>query len=437
MLSGRQRANEKIFARRFLLAEKTRDTLDMRRNGETRLAGIINTALCAVSPLFRGAGMSDKKPVTAYGDAIENYAALAFQRCCAWFGTPADAAWPYEILPWHKSFCSRALWFHRYFIAIAETDSLEECCKIVGHEMYHRVVSAQRKTPILKHNLWVDELLAELTAYRLLDENGMGQYVEKIRHRTLSETKPLAMQRFRETRIPLRYRFGWSKTNGYPLDFSYHLRCVSAALLRYIEWERICRLPQFPTVEAWLESLSPDRKYFAGRILRFEDDCRDTTLALAGLDAPAKNYFHRALGFALSDVKRFEEALTEMRMAAEFDSQDAELLFRIGLALRAANRLTEGLPYMERASEIGYSKADVQYTFGCMLLEAKRCDEAIAQFQQIMENYPANYGTLYYLGEALYEAGRRNEAKEAWEVVLKYSDASLSPFAAKMLEKCA
>ena len=380
--------------------------------------------------------MSDKKPVTAYGDAIENYAAMAFQRCCAWFGTPADAAWPYELLPWHKSACSRALWFHRYFIAIEETDSLEECCRIVGHEMYHRVVSAQRKTPILKQNLWVDELLAELTAYRLLDENGMSQYAAEVRDRTSSATKPLAIRRFRETKIPLRYRFGGSKTNGYPPDFSYHVHCLRAALLRYIEWERICRLPQFPTVAAWLESLSPDRKYFAGHILQFEDYCRDRTLALAGLDAPAKIYFRRALGFALSDMKRFEEALAAMRQAAGFDSQDAELLFRIGLALRAANRLNEGIPYMERASEIGCSKADVQYTFGRMLLEAKRCDEALALFQQIMEKRPADYDVLYYLAEALYETGRRDEAKTAWETVLKSGDGSLAPFAAKMLEKC-
>jgi predicted O-linked N-acetylglucosamine transferase (SPINDLY family) len=97
---------------------------------------------------------------------------------------------------------------------------------------------------------------------------------------------------------------------------------------------------------------------------------------------------HNALGVALVNQSKHEEALAAFTAAVKLDPAHAEAAANAGGALRTLGRLEEALSYLERAAAARPELADAHQSLGLTLHALHRYDEAAESFRRVMALAP-------------------------------------------------
>ncbi|HEV3009075.1 MAG TPA: tetratricopeptide repeat protein [Burkholderiales bacterium] len=97
---------------------------------------------------------------------------------------------------------------------------------------------------------------------------------------------------------------------------------------------------------------------------------------------------HNALGVALVNQSRHEEALAAFVAATHLEPGHAEASNNAGSVLRALDRPAEALPYLQQAVASQPELADAHQNLGLVLHALRRYEEAVASFRQVIALAP-------------------------------------------------
>ena len=130
--------------------------------------------------------------------------------------------------------------------------------------------------------------------------------------------------------------------------------------------------------------------------------------------SPTKQGYITALGLALANRGRLDEASIHYRRALEIQPRNAEAHYQLGMVLAGQGRLDEALANYQKALEIQPQDALAHYDLGKVLAARSRFAEAAAHYRQAVElqpRYAMAHGALAWLLATSPEASRRNGAE--------------------------
>ncbi len=200
--------------------------------------------------------MSDGFEDYPFKEQVLGAAPLAYERCVAWFGTPANADW--EITFWVSNVVAYGTvpFWRQHIIALPrDCTHWEQVCSSLAHEMYHRVTSRKRS---LIQSLWVDEMLAQLTELHFLKEQGFEQYANFLHETSVNslDALPPANRRVADLRRVKRSRFRQLFFGrAYPAGFIDRVMVLGIVLEKLVGWEAMCHLANCRTWRQWFGSL--------------------------------------------------------------------------------------------------------------------------------------------------------------------------------------
>ena len=116
------------------------------------------------------------------------------------------------------------------------------------------------------------------------------------------------------------------------------------------------------------------------------------------------------LGVALSDSKRYEDALVPLRKALELKPTDARTHATLGITLIRLKQPDEAQTQLEKAVELNPRDAGSQSALGSLLAEKGQFQEAIPHFAQALEIAPDDADTQNDIAVALVRAGKAEAA---------------------------
>jgi tetratricopeptide (TPR) repeat protein len=135
-------------------------------------------------------------------------------------------------------------------------------------------------------------------------------------------------------------------------------------------------------------------------------------------DAPN---IHVNMGFALSQLGRYEEAITHFEAAGAQKAPpglEATLLHDWGMALEKLDRLDEAAAKFEAAARADPARAGVYVNWGNVLVRLNRLDEAADRYADAVRNDPDSAVGWFNRGYTLERLDRVQEALECYRTFL-------------------
>ena len=201
-----------LYERRYSeAAQAFRRALAQDPTSETAQAGLRRTRSEQVpfvlrAPFVTWANLRDlvrivkDEPSFPEDDALTAFKQAAIEQCVAWFGPSAHPDWPLRLRP--SPFAGAGATRHQGEYAIYINSAYanhEHRFGIIAHELYHYVTLDRRRA--LRRFVWVDEMLAEMTALRLLREHGMNDLADRRLAWLQNESgPPLPLSRLKRAR---------------------------------------------------------------------------------------------------------------------------------------------------------------------------------------------------------------------------------------------
>ncbi|MDA2913613.1 tetratricopeptide repeat protein [Acidobacteriia bacterium AH_259_A11_L15] len=131
---------------------------------------------------------------------------------------------------------------------------------------------------------------------------------------------------------------------------------------------------------------------------------------------------HFALGLVAQALERPEEAVRELRRAAELDPDDIQTHLQtyrqLFTLLTELNRIQEAIPVGERYVALDPENAAAHHALGLLYAKAGILEKAAASFKQALALRPDYPEALSDLGTAYAKLGRLGEAQETFERLL-------------------
>jgi predicted O-linked N-acetylglucosamine transferase (SPINDLY family) len=121
------------------------------------------------------------------------------------------------------------------------------------------------------------------------------------------------------------------------------------------------------------------------------------------------------LGIALTQLGRFAEAETHLRLALQENANSDATLYNYGIVLKALNRPAEALQRFSQALTINPGAAETWNNRGTVFNDLKRHDEAIADFEKAVQLQPRYAEAFCNKGKALAILKRPDDALSAFE----------------------
>jgi tetratricopeptide (TPR) repeat protein len=175
---------------------------------------------------------------------------------------------------------------------------------------------------------------------------------------------------------------------------------------RLIEAEQLCQ-----------QIINTKRDFFEAIFLLASVQFRlgKISLALANYDrvlALRPNYSNALCnrGFALHELKRFEEALASYDRALQIRPNDDEVLYNRGNTLKELNRLDAALDSFDRALSLRPDFTRAHINRGNVLYDMALFDEALASYDRALAVRPDDAEVLFNRGTVLRELNRLDEA---------------------------
>lgn len=124
---------------------------------------------------------------------------------------------------------------------------------------------------------------------------------------------------------------------------------------------------------------------------------------------------HLDYGLALEQAGRWDQALPELRKAAELAPNRAEMLRTLGVALiNHGGDGTEALRLLERARKFAPEDAEVADALGWAYVRQGEVARGAALLETATRSDPAGSTANEHLGDAYWRLGRQFEARYAW-----------------------
>jgi tetratricopeptide (TPR) repeat protein len=119
---------------------------------------------------------------------------------------------------------------------------------------------------------------------------------------------------------------------------------------------------------------------------------------------------HNALGIALSELGRFDEAMGHFAEGLALQPNDASAQCHFGNTLVALGKAPEAVAHYREAIQLRPEFADAHYNLARALADQGRPDEAVIEYEQTLQLAPANGQAHNNLGRLLALQGRPAEA---------------------------
>ena len=186
-----------------------------------------------------------------------DFAASAFDFYAMYFGSPPDSLWPYYFVMGPHCMIEQITIGKMYIITLQpQFQKPEQQIIAIAHEMYHRVSKPIRRGRLVAE-LWVEEMMASRAAYKFMEANGYGSYVDlDLKYMatlsgrlTVSELKAVRYQRKR-----LRMT-----VHEYPKGFYHSINLLAAQVDEIVGWEAMCRIVSCVTWSEWFRTLPDDQ----------------------------------------------------------------------------------------------------------------------------------------------------------------------------------
>ncbi len=137
-------------------------------------------------------------------------------------------------------------------------------------------------------------------------------------------------------------------------------------------------------------------------------------------EAPQSPSLQGALGVALVNTKKYEEALVFLDAAAKLDSTHQPALFSSGEAYFYLNRFDKALQYFTLAVENDPNDPTAHFMLGRTLLVLKKPDEARPQFEKAVELLPEFPSAHFELAELFFGARDYDRAIQHFRQTIRY-----------------
>ncbi len=124
-------------------------------------------------------------------------------------------------------------------------------------------------------------------------------------------------------------------------------------------------------------------------------------------------------GLALSNLKRYEEAIEKYRKATEIDPKNADAFFFWGLTLYSLKRFEDTLDKFQKVTEIDPKYAGAFFNWGLALDNLRRYDEAVEMYEKAGQIDPDDPYSFHSIAALLFKFGRYKEGWKAWEKAVK------------------
>jgi protein O-mannosyl-transferase len=156
--------------------------------------------------------------------------------------------------------------------------------------------------------------------------------------------------------------------------------------------------------------------------------CDSESMWRRSLACTSGNHFaHWALGTAMMDQDRIEEAIAQYKAAIRVNPTSSDAHNNLGIALRRLGRIDEAVAEYQAAIKAKQGDAQARNNLGVVLEQAGRRDEAIAQYEAAIKTRPDFVEPRLNLGTILESLGRKEEAlahfQKAVEIDPKYPSA--------------
>ncbi|MCX5673274.1 MAG: trypsin-like peptidase domain-containing protein [Planctomycetota bacterium] len=148
------------------------------------------------------------------------------------------------------------------------------------------------------------------------------------------------------------------------------------------------------------------------------DEAVETYKKVVELD-PNEFEGHLGLGLVYNQKKMWKEAEEVLSHAAKLRSEDASLQHALGEALLELGRKDEALTALKESTRLDPEDADAWMVLGRAYLAQKLLAPAADAFRTVIRHDPHNPLAHAYLAMVEYQNGRMNDAKEAAGVALR------------------
>jgi tetratricopeptide (TPR) repeat protein len=148
-----------------------------------------------------------------------------------------------------------------------------------------------------------------------------------------------------------------------------------------------------------------------------------TIFGHAAIVTPDNADAHRALGTALWQADRNDEATPEFREAIRLDPASAAARLGLGHALMTKGNVPEAIRSFEEALRLGPDDAEIRNNLGVAWLAAGNLGEAMRQWREALRLEPDNAIAWNNLGAAAYRKGDMAEAIRCFGEAIRLSPA--------------
>jgi protein O-mannosyl-transferase len=134
---------------------------------------------------------------------------------------------------------------------------------------------------------------------------------------------------------------------------------------------------------------------------------------------PGCSVAHRNLAGALAERGQFDDAISHLQKAVEFEPDHADAHFHLGKLLTVRGKIEEAANHHRRALEINPANAEAHNELGFLLARLGQAEEAERHFRKGIAIKPDYMESHFNLGLTLFNRGQIDEAVVEYEKALK------------------
>jgi len=253
---------------------------------------------------------------------LEEFAERCKDKCCEWFGKPEDYDWEVYTFSGPLTYSQCVANVKQYWIVIDRVTLAEQDMKAlsyyVANEMYHRVVWTLGG---LRSKRWIDEIVADATAYELLRLEGFDLSPSKL-HAHLRTFKKLPDE------VLSLQMLTWDLTDPKrrtPTEYRVTAILFGRALRNLVGWDVFRKIPGSANWAEWLAYVPEPQRAAAACLLKPAVTDEPETFAqydIANLQVSEL----LLLGEALAFRGKFDEAIAVSNRVLSTDPGNVEAM---------------------------------------------------------------------------------------------------------------
>ena len=357
-------------------------------------------------------------------EAAEQFAKAAYACCVAWYGPPLDARKPYSVAQAVEgsSFCTQML--GKYYLAISKDASTpEQVCSKIAHEMYHRVTAGRKG---LASEMWVQEVMACLTSYWFLQDQGFKGYADTAKEYWLSTMQKADVRAIRACRRRKSRDWVLRGKSIYPDGFGDSVIRTGYALISLLDENNLRRIIQAATLEEWIASLPVEKQYGVCRVLDVASDGKKAPETTRDI-----HQFFNAL------VAKGDKALVvaELLEITSLQPPSGAAFFHLGRAYHNAEDFEAARDAYLTTLDLKFPDKWLPYNLASAHSGLKDYSSSVAWYGEATRQDPGWARAFYFQGRALMNTGDLEGARIAWEKVLTLDDEDYARWAREALQE--